>query len=110
VLVAAVDLIGWHFWGGRGEVLKPNDGPVVTVTDFGPSFPLDPPPSGWPHQEFWTRLPMTMALTVKDGMPSMRFETHDSASMLFRYVDIDLAAYSMLAGPVHRIADPQPAR
>jgi hypothetical protein len=43
LLVAAVDLIGWHFWGGRGEVLKPNDGPVVTVTDFGPSFPLDPP-------------------------------------------------------------------
>ena len=35
MLVAAVDLIGWHFWGGRGEVLKPNEGPVVTVTDFG---------------------------------------------------------------------------
>ena len=28
---------------------------------------------------------------------SMRFETHDSASMLFRHVDIDLAAYPMLA-------------
>jgi Protein of unknown function (DUF3047) len=40
---------------------------------------------------------MTMAFTVKDGVPSMRFETHDSASMLFRHVDIDLAAYPMLA-------------
>jgi len=26
----------------------------------------------------------------------MWFETHDSASMLFRHVDIDLAAYQML--------------
>src|SRR5260370_19504986 len=40
---------------------------------------------------------MTMAFAVKDGVPSMRFETHDSASMLFRHVDIDLAAYPMLA-------------
>jgi hypothetical protein len=40
---------------------------------------------------------MTMSLAVKDGVPSMRFETHDSASMLFRHVDIDLAAYPMLA-------------
>ena len=40
---------------------------------------------------------MSMAFAVKDGVPSMRFETHDSASMLFRHVDIDLAAYPMLA-------------
>jgi hypothetical protein len=40
---------------------------------------------------------MTMAFAVKVGVPSMRFETHDSASMLFRHVDIDLVAYPMLA-------------
>ena len=40
---------------------------------------------------------MTMTPAVKDGVPSMRFETHGSASMLFRHVDIDLAAYPMLA-------------
>ena len=40
---------------------------------------------------------MSMSFAVKDGVPSMRFETHDSASMLFRQVDIDLAAYPMLA-------------
>ena len=39
---------------------------------------------------------MSMAFAIKDGVPSMRFETHDSASMLFRDVDIDLAAYPML--------------
>jgi len=96
-LVAAVGLISWHFFGEQGEVLKPDGGPVVTVMDFGQSFPLDPLPSGWWHRKFWTRSPMTMAFAVKEGVPSMRFETHDSASMLFRYVDIDLAAYPMLA-------------
>jgi len=96
-LVISLGLIGWHFWDGRGEVLKPDGGPVVTVMDFSRSFPLDPLPSGWRHRKFWTRSPMTMSFTVKDGVPSMRFETHDSASMLFRSVDIDLAAYPMLA-------------
>jgi hypothetical protein len=81
----------------RGDVLKPDGEPVVTVMDFGQPFPLDPLPSGWRHRKFWTRSPMTMAFVVKDGVPSMRFETHDSASMLFRHVDIDLAAYPMLA-------------
>ena len=97
MLVAAGSLFVWHFWDGRGGVLKPDGGPVVTVMDFGQSFPLDPPPSGWKHRKFWTRTPLTMAFTVKEGVQSMRFETHDSASMLFRHVDVDLAAYPMLA-------------
>jgi hypothetical protein len=67
------------------------------VMDFERSFPLDPLPSGWRHRKFWTRSPMTMAFAVKGGVPSMRFETRDSASMLFRQVDIDLVAYPMLA-------------
>jgi hypothetical protein len=96
-LVIAVGLAGWHFWGGRGQVLKADSRPVVTVMDFGQSFPLDPLPSGWRHRKFWTRAPMTMSFAVKDGVPSMRFETHDSASMLFRAVDIDLAAYPIVA-------------
>jgi len=97
VLVVGVGLIGWHFWDGRGEVLKPDGSPVVTVMDFSRSFSLDPLLSGWRHRKFWTRSPMTMSFAVKDGVPSMRFETHDSASMLFRSVDIDLAPYSILA-------------
>jgi hypothetical protein len=80
-LVAAVGLIGWHFWPRQGDILKPDGGPIVTVMDFGRSFPLDPLPSGWRHRKFWTRSPMSMAFAVKDGVPSMRFETHDSASM-----------------------------
>jgi hypothetical protein len=96
-LLAGAGVIAWHFDGGPGDVLKPDGGPVVTVMDFGQPFSLDPLPSGWQHRKFWTRFPMTMAFVVKDGVPSMRFETHDSASMLFRHVDIDLAAYPILA-------------
>jgi hypothetical protein len=77
-IVAAVGVIGWHFFGGRRDVLKPDGRPVVTVMDFGQSFPLYPLPSGWRHRKFWTCSPMTMAFAVKDGVPSMRFETHDS--------------------------------
>ena len=88
-LVAAVGLIRWHFRPRRGDILKLDGGPVVTVMDFGRSFPFDPLPSGWRHRKFWTRSPMSMAFAVKDGVPSMRFETHDSASMLFHQVDID---------------------
>ena len=61
-IVAAVGVIGWHFFGGQGEPLKPDGGPVVTVMDFGQSFPLDPLPSGWRHRKFWTRSPMTHGL------------------------------------------------
>jgi Protein of unknown function (DUF3047) len=95
-LTAVAGVIGWHFFDWRGEVLRPDGGPVVTVMDFGQSFPLDPLPSGWRHRKFWTRTPMSMAFAIKDGVPSMRFETNDSASMLVRHVDIDLATYPML--------------
>jgi hypothetical protein len=97
IALAAAGLIVWCFWDGRGNVLNPDGGRVATVMDFVRSFPLDPLPSGWKHRKFWTRAPMTMGFTVKDGVPSMRFETHDSASMLFRHVDIDLASYPTLA-------------
>ena len=40
---------------------------------------------------------MTMAFTVKDRVPSVRFETRDSASMLIRHVDIERADTSHLA-------------
>ena len=122
-LIAGAGVIAWHFYGGRGDVLKPDGGPVVTVMDFGRSFQLDWLPAGWRHRKFWTRTPMTRAFTVKDGVPSMRFATDDSASMLFRHVDIDLADYPMLAWrwyielPIHspldertREGDDHPAR
>jgi hypothetical protein len=109
-LIVAAGLIGWHFFGGRGKVLKPDGEPVVTVMDFGQSFPLDPLPSGWQHRKFWTRSPMRMAFAVKDGVPSMRSETDDSVDALSacRYRPCRLPDARVAV--VHRIAHPQPAR
>jgi hypothetical protein len=109
-IATVVGLISWHLFGGRRDVLKPDGGPVVTVMDFGQSFPLDPLPSGWWHRKFWTRSPMTMAFAVKEGVPSMRFETHDSVDVVSacRYRPRRLPDAGMAV--VHRIADPQSAR
>jgi len=63
----AVGLIGRQVWHGRGNVLKPDGEPVVTVMDFGRSFPLDALPSSWRHRKFWTRSPMMMSFAVKKG-------------------------------------------
>ena len=98
VLIAACGLFGGHLWDGRGQVLKTDGGPVATVMDFGQKLPARSAALGLATPEdFLHGSPMTMSFAVKDGVPSMRFETHDSASMLFRSVDIDLAAYPMLA-------------
>jgi hypothetical protein len=80
----------------RANVLTGRGEPEVTVMDFSVPFSLDPPPAGWYHRTFWTRWPMQMAFAVKDGVPSLRFETRSTASMLFRHVDLDLADYQFL--------------
>lgn len=85
--------------GGRERVnvLRANGEPAVLVMDFARPFPLDPLPPGWYHRTFWTRAPMMISFATKDAVPALRCETHASASMLFRHVDIDLAEYPRLA-------------
>src|SRR5690242_13325762 len=80
----------------RTNVLTAHGEPEVTLMDFSAPFPLDPLPAGWYHRTFWTRTPMRMSFAVKDGVPSLRFETQSSASMLFRHVDLDLSDYRFL--------------
>jgi hypothetical protein len=80
----------------RINVLTANGEPEVAVMDFSAPFPLDPLPAGWYHRTFWTRGPMQMAFATKDGVPSLRFETRSTASMLFRRVDLDLMRYHFL--------------
>ncbi len=80
----------------RANVLTGRGEPEVTVMDFSVPFSLNPPPAGWYHRTFWTRWPMQMAFAVKGGVPSLRFETRSTASMLFRHVDLDLADYQFL--------------
>jgi hypothetical protein len=42
-------------------------GPAVTVMNFSQSFPLDPLPSGWRHQKFWTRVPMEVPVATQNA-------------------------------------------
>jgi hypothetical protein len=80
----------------RTNVLTAGGEPKVTVMDFSTPFSLEPLPAGWYHRTFWTRGPMRMAFAVKEDVPSMRFETQSSASMLFRHVDLDVTDYPFL--------------
>ena len=77
----------------RTNVLTAHGEQEVAVMDFSEPFPLDPLPAGWYHRTFWTRAPMEMVFAVKDRVPSLRFETRSTASMLFRHVDFDLMEY-----------------
>jgi hypothetical protein len=80
----------------RTNVLTARGEQEVVVMDFSAPFPLDPLPAGWYHRTFWTRGPMQMAFTAKEGVPSLRFKTESTASMLFRHVDFDLMEYHFL--------------
>jgi hypothetical protein len=95
VAVAALVLAGCG--DQRSNVLVAGGGPEIAVMDFSAPFALDPPPAGWRHRTFWTRSPMAMSFATRDGIPALRLATDDSASMLFRHVDIALQAYPILA-------------
>ncbi len=69
----------------------------VVVMDFAHPPALDALPAGWQHRTFWTRPPMQMSLSAKQGVPAIRLATDASASMLMRAVDIDLNDYPLLA-------------
>jgi hypothetical protein len=46
---------------------------------------------------------MAMAFAIKDGVPSLRFETRSTASMLFRHVDLDRNSRKFEPHVDHRI-------
>ena len=83
--------------GRRVNVLMPDGSPSYTLMDFRTPFPLDPVPEGWHHRTFRRHPPMDISFVTKDGRPAIRLATHDSASMLFRYVDVELDAYPTLS-------------
>lgn len=80
----------------RRNVLVAGGGPDVVVMDFSQPMSLDPVPAGWHHRTFWTRKAASMSLAETNGVRALRFATDASASMLFRFVDIDLLAYPVL--------------
>ncbi len=91
-------LLGLAACGGkRTNVLVPDGSASFEVMDFSEPFPLDPPPPGWKHREFLTRSPAEFSFSAKAGVPAIRIATNDSASMLFRHVDVALDVYPILA-------------
>jgi hypothetical protein len=94
----ALVLIGCGPWKSlpRTSPLTPNGSDSLAVMDFAQPISLDPISDGWYHRTFSTSDPMEISFVEKDGRPSVRLATHDSASMLFRFVDIPLDDYPML--------------
>ncbi len=80
----------------RVNVLSPDGSSSFVLMNFAEPFPLDPPPEGWYHRRFWRHGPMDMSFQTKEGVPAIRLATHDTASMLFRHVDVELDVYSTL--------------
>ncbi|MEX2470407.1 MAG: DUF3047 domain-containing protein [Pseudohongiellaceae bacterium] len=70
---------------------------MLAVMDFTEPLALDPLPPGWWHRRFLTRAPMDLSFGRIDGQHALRLATDDSASMLIRYTDVDLATYPLLS-------------
>lgn len=81
----------------RANVLIPDGSQSFMVMNFNEPMPLDPLPEGWYHRTFWFHPPMDISFVKQDQYPSIKLSTDDSASMLFRYVDVQLDEYPMLS-------------
>jgi len=80
----------------RDNVLVPSGSSSALLMDFREPFALDPPPPGWYHRTFRRHPPMEMSFGRKEGRAALRLATNDSASMLFRFVDVALDRYPTL--------------
>jgi hypothetical protein len=94
----AVLLLALGCFGGapRVGVLTPDGSSPFALMDFAQIMPLDPLPEGWYHRVFRRHAPMDLSFAHKDGVAALRMETRDSASMLFRHVDVALDDYPKL--------------
>jgi len=81
----------------RENVLSTNGAESVAVMDFSEPLSLDPITPGWFHRTFKRHKPMDISFVVKDERPSIRLATNDTASMLFRMVDIPIDDYPLLS-------------
>ena len=81
----------------REHVLVPDGSRSFAIMSFAEPLPLDPLPDGWSHRRFWRHGPMDISFETKEGVPAIRLATHDTASMLFRHVDVALGVYPVLS-------------
>lgn len=82
---------------GQTNALTASERGQVVVMDFSQPLALDPVPDGWRHRTFFRTEPMQIGFENHAGRPAIRLATNHSASMLYRFTDIDLAAYPTLA-------------
>ncbi len=81
----------------RVAVLVPDGSASFALMDFARPPSLEPPAAGWHHRTFLRHPPMEISFVARDGRDTIRLRTRDSASMLFRWVDVDLDRYPVLA-------------
>ena len=83
--------------GGRqGATLAVDGSAMISVMDFKEPMTIDPLPAGWLHRKFFRTAPMDISIGMRDGHAAIRLETRASASMLYRFTDIDIVAYPNL--------------
>ena len=97
VTLACAALFGCSEDRPRVNVLTADGGGSVSVMDFSKPITLDPISPGWFHRTFKRHDPMEISQLDKDGNAAIRLATNDSASMLFRMLDIQLSDYPLLS-------------
>jgi hypothetical protein len=81
----------------RTAVLTPDGSASFTLMDFQAPLSFDPMTAGWYHRTFRRHPPMDISFVKKDDRAAIRLATNDSASMLFRWVDVELDQYPLLS-------------
>lgn len=97
VLAAAVGYFYLSAERPRINVLEPDGSSSFAIMDFDKPISTNPPPRGWYHRVFKRHGPMGISFSTKDGRPSIRLATHNTASILVRQVEIPLDSYRFLS-------------
>jgi hypothetical protein len=82
--------------GHRSNVLEVTGSNPVTAMSFSNDFSPTQLPPGWHHRRFLSRTPMDLSVVEKEGVPVLRCHTQDSASILTRYINAELARHPRL--------------
>jgi hypothetical protein len=85
--------------GDRARVgmIAPDDSASLTLMQFDWPLDMDKLPVGWSHATFKRHEPMEVSFVMKDGRQSARLSTQDTASMLFRQVDVPIDTFPWLS-------------
>lgn len=78
-------------------VLAANGSPSFVLMDFSNPPTINPITPGWYHRHFSNRAPMDISFVSKQNLPAIRLSTDNSASMLYRWVDVEIEKYPALS-------------